>query len=186
MSKVIFHGQLRISCSRHGVPLPQLHSWGINIFIGVSLYKLLNTQSICQEFGTWHQQPWHSLSLMKNSDHSISVKDPGCHHDTIITFTRQHGPLPDTQNCGLRMRQECRERFSRHRIKRKSLVSDPSMHHGTSVTHVPWCMSGSLTRGDGENVPVIPGACATRNITYRARGTCPTYNRVHISDSHVI
>ena len=25
-------------------------------------------------------------------------------------------------------------------------VSDPDMHHGTCVTHVPWCMSGSLTR----------------------------------------
>ena len=23
--------------------------------------------------------------------------------------------LPDTKNCGLRMRRECRERFSRHR-----------------------------------------------------------------------
>ena len=34
------------------------------------------------------------------------------------------------------------------------------MHHGTCVTHVPWCMSGSLTCGDGENVPCIPGACA--------------------------
>ena len=26
--------------------------------------------------------------------------------------------------------------------------------------HVPWSMSGSLTRGGGENVPGIPGACA--------------------------
>ena len=26
-----------------------------------------------------------------------------------------------------------------------SWVSDPDMHHGTCVTHVPWCMSGSLT-----------------------------------------
>ena len=34
------------------------------------------------------------------------------------------------------------------------------MHHGTHVTHVPWCMSRSLTGGDGENVPGIPGACA--------------------------
>ena len=25
------------------------------------------------------------------------------------------------------------------------LVSDPGMHHGTCITHVPWCMSGSLT-----------------------------------------
>ena len=26
-------------------------------------------------------------------------------------------------------------------------VSDPDMHHGTCVTHVPWCMPGSLTIG---------------------------------------
>ena len=59
------------------------------------------------------------------------------------------------------MRRECRERFSRHRLRRKPLVSDPGMHRGTCVTNVPWCMSGSQTRGGGENVPGIPGACAT-------------------------
>ena len=51
--------------------------------------------------------------------------------------------------------------FSRRRFQRKLLYSDPGMHHGTCVTHVPWCMSGSLTCGDGENVPGIPGACAS-------------------------
>ena len=50
--------------------------------------------------------------------------------------------------------------FPRRRLQRKPLVSDPDMHHGTCVTHVPWCMSGSLTRGGEENVPGIPGACA--------------------------
>ena len=50
--------------------------------------------------------------------------------------------------------------FPRRRFQRKPRVSDPEMHHGTCVTHVPWCMSGSLTRGDGGNVPGIPGACA--------------------------
>ena len=35
-----------------------------------------------------------------------------------------------------------RERFLRHRG-----LADPNMHHGTCVTHVPWCMSGSLTSG---------------------------------------
>ena len=50
--------------------------------------------------------------------------------------------------------------FPRRRFQRKPLVSDPGMHHGPCVTHVPWCMSGSLTGGDGENVPGIPGACA--------------------------
>ena len=28
-----------------------------------------------------------------------------------------------------------------------SRISDPDMHHGTYVTHVPWCMPGSLTGG---------------------------------------
>ena len=53
------------------------------------------------------------------------------------------GLLPDTSNCRLCMRRECRERFPPYRLKRKPLVSDPGMHHG---------------------------ACATRNITYLARG----------------
>ena len=68
------------------------------------------------------------------------------------------------------MRRDCRERFPRHKLQRKPVVSDPSMHHGTCVTHVPWCMLVSLTRGGGENIPDIPGACATRNFTYLVRG----------------
>ena len=36
-------------------------------------------------------------------------------------------------------------------FKRKPLVSDPGMHHNTWFTHVPWCMSGSETRGGGEH-----------------------------------
>ena len=70
----------------------------------------------------------------------------------------------------LRMRWEYRERFPCLRFQRKPLVSDPDLHHGTCVTHVPWRMSGSLTRGGGENVPGIPGACTTRNFTYLTRG----------------
>ena len=68
------------------------------------------------------------------------------------------------------MHRECQEHFPRHLFQRKLLISDPGMPHGTCVTHVPWCMSGSLTHGGGENVPGIPGACATRSFTYLARG----------------
>ena len=62
--------------------------------------------------------------------------------------------------------------FPRRRFQRKPLVGDPGMHHGTCVTHVPWCMSGSLICGDGENVPGIPGACApaTLRIWQEAHG----------------
>ena len=81
--------------------------------------------------------------------------------------------LPETLNCGLRMRRECRERFPRRRIQKKLLVSDPAMYHGMCVRQVPWCMSESLTRGGGENVPGLPGACATHNFTYLVRGSYP-------------
>ena len=67
------------------------------------------------------------------------------------------------------MRRECQECFPRHRLQRKPLVSDPGMHHVTCVTHVPWCMSGSITRRCEENVPGIPVACTTRNFAYLAR-----------------
>ena len=58
------------------------------------------------------------------------------HGDTCI----YHGPLVRYENCGLRIRRGCRERFPRHR----GLIK-PVMHHGTCVTHVPWCRPGSLT-----------------------------------------
>ena len=60
--------------------------------------------------------------------------------------------------------------FSPPPTSKKTVVSDPGIHHGTCATHWPWCMSGSLTRGVGENVPGIPGACATRNFAYLIRG----------------
>ena len=80
------------------------------------------------------------------------------------------GLLTRYGNYGLRMRRECREHFPGHRLQRKSVINDPGMQHDTCVTHVPWYMSGSLTRGSGKNVPGIPGACATRNFPYLVRG----------------
>ena len=75
--------------------------------------------------------------------------------------------------------------FPRHRFQRKPLVSGPDMHHGTCATNVPWCMSGSLTRDGGENVPGIPGACATRNFTYLLRGPWINAN-VNVTESACI
>ena len=65
--------------------------------------------------------------------------------------------------------------FPRRRFQRKPIVSDPGMHHGTCVTHVPWCMSGSLTCGDGENVPGIPGACAPAILRIWQEAHGPTF-----------
>ena len=72
---------------------------------------------------------------------------------------RGHGPLTRYKNLQVAHAPKCWGRFPRHQLQLKPLVSHPGMHHGTCVTHVPWCMSGSLTRGGGENVPGIPGIC---------------------------
>ena len=65
-------------------------------------------------------------------------------------------------------------------------ISDPEMHHGTCVTHVPWCMPGSLTSGfiwrrSGKNVPDIPGACTICNFTHLVRG--PVYPKPMLNKS---
>ena len=62
-----------------------------------------------------------------------------------------------------------------------SWVSDTDMHHGTCVTHVPWCMRDrqlavSSEVGSGENVPGIPGACVASNCTYLVRGPLRSYH----------
>ena len=54
------------------------------------------------------------------------------------------------------MRREWKGRFPRHKLQMKPLVSDPGMHHGT------W--------DGGENIPDIPGACASRKFTCLVRG----------------
>ena len=91
--------------------------------------------------------------------------------DTRYEYNYFDGPLTRYVKLRVAHARECREHFPPpHLFQRKRLVSDPDMHHGTCVTHVPWCMSGSLTRSGGENVPGIPGACATRNFTYLVRG----------------
>ena len=61
-----------------------------------------------------------------------------------------------TTSFGLGMRQECRGCFPRHWLQMKPLVSDPGMHLVMCVTHVPWCISESLTYGGEENITGIP------------------------------
>ena len=92
---------------------------------------------------------------------------------TRLLLCEHHGPL--TRNVKLRVAHVSRmpRTFPPLPHQRKPQVSDLGMHHGTCVTHVPWCMSGSLTHGGGENVPRIPRACATRNLTFLAKGLMP-------------
>ena len=96
--------------------------------------------------------------------------------DNGLVPNRRHtmGLLPDKQNCGLRMRRECQECFPRHRLQRKPRVNDPGTHRGTCLT--------CLTRGGEENVPGIPGACATHNFKYLLKGPLSKAAMTQFSD----
>ena len=64
-------------------------------------------------------------------------------------------------------------------------VSDPDMHHGTCVTHVPWCMPGSLTSGflwnrrRGEMFPAFP---AHAHLQFYVSGKRPMGLRLRLGD----
>ena len=65
------------------------------------------------------------------------------HHCAIYLFTcASHGPL--ARYVRLRVAHAPRMPGTFSLLPR---VSDPDMHHGTCVTHVPWCMPESLTSG---------------------------------------
>ena len=135
--------------------------------IDILTYKLRGSlhpmKSIPLLLMSWRSKELVHLQLLYwHSYHGIFQLQ---HQRTRTINTSNMDLLQDTSNCTLRMRRECRERFPHHRLQKKPLVSDHDMHHGTCATHVPWCMLGLLTRGGGENVPGIPGACATPNFT---------------------
>ena len=68
-------------------------------------------------------------------------------------------PLHDQQWASCQIREiagcACAGYVGTHQLQRKPLASDSGIHRGTCVTHVPWCMSGSLTRDGGENASWI-------------------------------
>ena len=51
-------------------------------------------------------------------------------------------------------------------------VSDPGMHHGTCVTHVPWCSRDSLSPVAGKTLPVFSAHAHPQFYVYLARGPC--------------
>ena len=66
------------------------------------------------------------------------------HHPVRGTMQRtcRHGSLNKYAKLRVAHVPRMPECFPCHRHQRKPLVSDPCMHHGTCVTHVPWCMPG--------------------------------------------
>ena len=80
------------------------------------------------------------------------------------------GFLPDTWNCGLRMRRECRERFPRHRgLAIPTCITARAWRTRRDACRERW-LAVSFEVGGGKNVPGTPGACATKNFMHLVRG----------------
>ena len=77
------------------------------------------------------------------------------------------GLLHDT--C-MRMRREWQEHFPAADSKRNRLLAIPACITARASCKCRDACRGRLTRDNGENVPGIPGAYATRSFTYLARG----------------
>ena len=70
-------------------------------------------------------------------------------------------------------------------------VSDPHIHHGTCMTHVPWCRSGSLTSGfllksvAGKPFPASRCMRKTQFSVSSKRPMVPKFRHYHISSEQV-
>ena len=130
-------------------------------------------QSVCssQYLAWWSpKQPGIRIIFIKIRSLHLNI---GNHHfgkTMSLNWVGADGPLTRYVKLRIAHSPGMPGTFSRPPTSKKLLVSNPDMHHITCVTHVPWCTSGSLTPHGGENVPGIPGACATPNFTYLARG----------------
>ena len=105
-SHVTFHAQQTDICLV-GNP------WYCNNVLGwTELYRML-TQA-CTVWSVWLCENW-SAQVLQNHKAGPRKKQVGY----VVAYQPSNrlamGLLPDTQNCGLRMRRECRERFPRHR-----------------------------------------------------------------------
>ena len=142
------------------------HTHSVTCIVTFSITCTCTGNMICLDLSRYMIcQQWLTGGMPNGAIHSKQWHGPTCHG--IHKIAGAHAPgMPGT-------------------FSPSPQVSDPDMHHGTCVTHVPWCMPGSLTSSFlwswrwGENVPGIPGACATRNFTYLVRG--PWYNTSNIS-----
>ena len=65
-----------------------------------------------------------------------------------------HGPLTRYVTLRIEHAPVMPGTFSPLPTSKETTISDPSMHHGTCVMHVPWYMSGLLISGGGETFPV--------------------------------
>ena len=94
------------------------------------------------------------------------------------------GLLPNTSNCGCACVGNAGNVFPATAGK-QSRHASRHVRDGRAVMHARIANSRFLLNSAaGENVPGIPGACATRNFTYLVRGPCCRYEALFVTRCH--
>ena len=142
------------------------HAWISNLNSLVSLQKIFELELVqrdCLILSLWAIQ-WEFVmrnACFMTASAVVSIVNNGgwCCHGPLTRYVKlriAHAPgMPGT--------------FPPPQTS-KETASLRSRHASRHVRHVPWCILGSLNRGGRENVPGIPGACATRKFAYVVRG----------------
>ena len=138
---------------------------------------------------------WNDVFDNRNSDSSYAIREFENVFLRNMKFDFNHcawnsqtlqicnvmGPLPDTQNCGFRMRRrrECRERVPRQRgLAIPTCITARASHTCREACRDRQLMV-SIEVAGGENVPGDSRRMRNLNFTYLARGPCESmdYNR---------
>ena len=114
-----------------------------------------------------NHQHWSNNGLASNRRQAIiwTSEDTYICHKASMSYHHLHQPgirLWPWASCQIRKIADAHAPGMPGTFSPSPQVSDPDMHHGTCVTHVPWCMPGSLTSGflwnwrRGETFPAFP------------------------------
>ena len=96
----------------------------------------------------------------------------GTHNDTAKNTAHSQKPVP-WASCQIRKIAGAHAPGMPGMFSPSPQVRDPDMHHGTCVTHVPWCMSGSLTCGFLWNRRRSRHSRRMRNLQFYVSGKRP-------------
>ena len=125
----------------------------------------------------WHSPegnfklPFCTLNLQITFWHVLHISQrPMSKTMRLIAFMLHMDLLPNTLNSGLRMRRECRERFPCQLTLAIPTCITARAWHTCRDAWQDRQLAVSFEVSGGENVPGIPGACATHNFTYLAWG----------------
>ena len=127
--------------------------WNSQIFIFKKMYSKMTSA----KYDHFVQSPLWDF-IWENRD----TFNPSFDEFHIMTWCHNMGMLSSWASCQVRKIAGAHAPGMLGTFSPPPQVSDPDMHYGTCVTHVPWCMPGSLTSGFlwsrpvGKTFPAFP------------------------------